>query len=160
MRFSHNGVSKKLKPHKIRVQCQSPDNYKNIRKTVYEKMLLLFYVIIAGYGLKCHRALKATCELIGIKDLHVKVENSTTNVGAIVQGFFNAVTNQVHSKLLSSMLQTFTVIWLACRNVKVQYALTECFLSCFYCMHEILCVRVMLCYIYKQLASISRKYHI
>ncbi|XP_016842830.1 28S ribosomal protein S5, mitochondrial [Nasonia vitripennis] len=29
-----------------------------------------------GYGLVCHRAIKCACEVIGIKDLHVKVEGS------------------------------------------------------------------------------------
>lgn len=36
-----------------------------------------------GYGLHCHRVIKLICQLVGIKDLHAKVEGSTfpTNIG-------------------------------------------------------------------------------
>ncbi|CAL7949580.1 unnamed protein product [Xylocopa violacea] len=46
-----------------------------------------------GYGLKCHRAIRACCELIGIKDMHAKIEGST-NVGNIIKAFFFGLLQQ------------------------------------------------------------------
>lgn len=40
-----------------------------------------------GYGLRCHRIIKTCCELIGIKNLYVKIEGST-NPQNIVKAFF------------------------------------------------------------------------
>jgi len=57
-----------------------------------------------GYGLRCHRALKTICELIGIKDLHCKVEGNTKNVRAITNAFFDALTSQeTHADLADRM---------------------------------------------------------
>ncbi|GLV43460.1 mitochondrial ribosomal protein S5 [Carabus blaptoides fortunei] len=46
-----------------------------------------------GYGLVCHRAIKSICEVIGIKDLHAKIEGST-NLQHIVKAFFLGVLQQ------------------------------------------------------------------
>jgi len=47
-----------------------------------------------GYGLVCHRALKTCCEVIGIKDLHAKVEGPT-NLQHIIKAFFIGLLQQV-----------------------------------------------------------------
>ncbi|KAL3288524.1 hypothetical protein HHI36_002965 [Cryptolaemus montrouzieri] len=46
-----------------------------------------------GYGLRCHRAIKTMCEVIGIKDLFAKVEGST-NINHITKAFFLGLVNQ------------------------------------------------------------------
>ncbi|XP_066994973.2 small ribosomal subunit protein uS5m [Anabrus simplex] len=46
-----------------------------------------------GYGLVCHRAIKTICEVVGIKDLHAKVEGST-NLQHIVKAFFIGLLQQ------------------------------------------------------------------
>ncbi|KYN31252.1 28S ribosomal protein S5, mitochondrial [Trachymyrmex septentrionalis] len=46
-----------------------------------------------GYGLVCHRAIKACCEAIGIKDIHAKVEGSI-NLQHIVKAFFIGLLQQ------------------------------------------------------------------
>nr|CAG4640858.1 EOG090X0689 [Eulimnadia texana] len=46
-----------------------------------------------GYGLVCHRAIKTICEVVGIKDLHAKVEGST-NVQHITKAFFLGLLQQ------------------------------------------------------------------
>jgi len=48
-----------------------------------------------GYGLMCHRVIKTCAEIMGIKDLHCKVEDNTTNYQAIVRAFFDALIHQV-----------------------------------------------------------------
>lgn len=48
-----------------------------------------------GYGLRCHRAIKSCCELIGIKDLHAKVEGSH-NLQHIIKAFFIGLLQQVY----------------------------------------------------------------
>lgn len=40
-----------------------------------------------GYGLRCHRVIKTCCELIGIKNLHAKIEGATSPQN-IVKAFF------------------------------------------------------------------------
>jgi len=47
-----------------------------------------------GYGLVCHRAIKACCEAIGIKDIYAKVEGST-NLQHIIKAFFIGLLQQV-----------------------------------------------------------------
>jgi len=55
-----------------------------------------------GFGLVCHRAIKTMCELIGIKDLYVKVERST-NVQHIVKGFILGLLRQkTHAEIAES----------------------------------------------------------
>ena len=64
---------------------------------------LLYYYAFAGYGLRCHRVIKSICQLLGIRNLHCKVEASTSNVQNVTKAFFNAVINQV-SQLFFSMI--------------------------------------------------------
>jgi len=40
-----------------------------------------------GYGLVCHRAIKACCETIGIKNMYAKVEGAK-NVKHTIKSFF------------------------------------------------------------------------
>lgn len=47
-----------------------------------------------GYGLKCHRAIRTICEMIGIKNLYAKVEGST-NLQNVVKAFFLGLLKQV-----------------------------------------------------------------
>jgi ribosomal protein S5 len=47
-----------------------------------------------GYGLVCHRAIKTSCEVIGIKDLYAKVEGPT-NLQHIVKAFLIGLLQQV-----------------------------------------------------------------
>ncbi|KAA0201885.1 hypothetical protein HAZT_HAZT000259, partial [Hyalella azteca] len=46
-----------------------------------------------GHGLVCHRALKAACEIIGIKDLHVYIKGPK-NVREVVKAFFLGLMKQ------------------------------------------------------------------
>ena len=46
-----------------------------------------------GYGLVCHRAIKVICEVLGIKNLHAKIEGST-NVQHITKAFFLGLLQQ------------------------------------------------------------------
>jgi len=50
---------------------------------------------LIGYGLTCHRAIKTAAQLMGIKNLHCKVEGSTKNVQAVIRAFFDALIHQV-----------------------------------------------------------------
>ncbi|XP_046746307.1 28S ribosomal protein S5, mitochondrial [Diprion similis] len=52
-----------------------------------------------GYGLRCHRAIKSCCQMIGIKDLYAKIEGST-NLQHIVKAFFIGLLQQkTHSQI-------------------------------------------------------------
>ena len=51
--------------------------------------------MILDYGLVCHRAIKAICELAGIRNIHVKVEGSKSNNVNIAKAFLNALAYQV-----------------------------------------------------------------
>ncbi|XP_052888115.1 28S ribosomal protein S5, mitochondrial [Anopheles moucheti] len=46
-----------------------------------------------GFGLKCHRAIRTVCEVLGIKDLRAKCEGST-NVQHVVKAFFIGLLKQ------------------------------------------------------------------
>uniref|UniRef100_A0A1A9VEQ0 Small ribosomal subunit protein uS5m n=1 Tax=Glossina austeni TaxID=7395 RepID=A0A1A9VEQ0_GLOAU len=46
-----------------------------------------------GYGLCCHRAIRTICKVVGIKDLHAKIEGST-NLQHIVKAFFIGLLKQ------------------------------------------------------------------
>jgi len=48
-----------------------------------------------GYGLKCHRAIRTICEIIGITDLYAKVEGSS-NLQNVVKAFFLGLLKQVN----------------------------------------------------------------
>lgn len=47
----------------------------------------------SGYGLVCHRGIRTICQVLGIKDLHAKVEGST-NLNHIVKAFFIGLLQQ------------------------------------------------------------------
>ncbi|XP_068243205.1 small ribosomal subunit protein uS5m [Palaemon carinicauda] len=47
-----------------------------------------------GYGLVCHRAIRTICEVIGIKDIYVKVEGSTKHIQNLTKAFFLGLLNQ------------------------------------------------------------------
>ncbi|XP_026462523.1 28S ribosomal protein S5, mitochondrial-like [Ctenocephalides felis] len=53
-----------------------------------------------GHGLVCHRAIKSICEVIGIKDLHAKVEGST-NLQNIVKAFFLGLLQQKSHQVIA-----------------------------------------------------------
>ncbi|MFH4977782.1 hypothetical protein AB6A40_004491 [Gnathostoma spinigerum] len=53
-----------------------------------------------GYGLVCHSRLMKICEVIGIKDIYVKVEGSTKNYLALTHAFITGLLNQeTHQRL-------------------------------------------------------------
>lgn len=47
-----------------------------------------------GFGLKCHRAIVCACQVMGIKDLRVKVEGSI-NYQNIIKAFLLGLLKQV-----------------------------------------------------------------
>jgi ribosomal protein S5 len=47
-----------------------------------------------GAGLNCHRALIVLCQLLGIKDIYVRTEGSTSNKLNIVKAFMTGLRNQ------------------------------------------------------------------
>lgn len=55
----------------------------------------MYFSIESGSGLDCHRVIKTLCEIIGIEDLHVKVEGRTSNVQNMVKAFFRGLMVQV-----------------------------------------------------------------
>ncbi|VDK37697.1 unnamed protein product [Taenia asiatica] len=57
-----------------------------------------------GYGLVCHRAIKTLCGLIGIKDMHAKVEGNTKNYLSIVRGFVRLLNEQESYEEVSNRL--------------------------------------------------------
>ncbi|ESO03920.1 hypothetical protein HELRODRAFT_79614 [Helobdella robusta] len=70
----------------------------------YHRSKIFIHKKERGYGLRCHRVLKTICDLLGIKDLHCKVENSTKNVQSVTRAFFDAVTHQeTHAELAERM---------------------------------------------------------
>lgn len=55
-------------------------------------------ILFQGYGLVCHRIIKKICELVGIKDIYVKVEGSVNpkNISkAFISGLLNQVSNNI-----------------------------------------------------------------
>uniref|UniRef100_A0A0R3TN25 Small ribosomal subunit protein uS5m n=1 Tax=Rodentolepis nana TaxID=102285 RepID=A0A0R3TN25_RODNA len=62
-----------------------------------------------GYGLVCHRAIKTLCNLIGIKDLHAKVEGNTKNYLSIVRGFLRLLNEQESYEDVSNRLEMHVV---------------------------------------------------
>ena len=53
-----------------------------------------------GYGLVCHRAIQTICKVIGIRDLHAKIEGST-NLQHIVKAFFIGILKQKTHKQIA-----------------------------------------------------------
>ncbi|KAI0239227.1 28S ribosomal protein S5, mitochondrial [Lamellibrachia satsuma] len=72
--------------------------------TKYHKTSIFVHKKQKGYGLVCHRAIRTICEMMGIQDLHAKVEGSSKNVKAVTKGFFNALIHQeTHQDLADRM---------------------------------------------------------
>ncbi|KAG4076039.1 hypothetical protein HA402_011513 [Bradysia odoriphaga] len=46
-----------------------------------------------GYGLVCHRAIRTICEMVGIKDIHAKIEGATS-VQHVTKAFFMGLLQQ------------------------------------------------------------------
>ncbi|XP_058807477.1 small ribosomal subunit protein uS5m [Phymastichus coffea] len=61
-----------------------------------------------GFGLRCHRAIKCACEVIGIKDLHVKVEGAM-NYQHIIKAFLIGLLKQKTHKELAEDKQLYLV---------------------------------------------------
>lgn len=61
-----------------------------------------------GSGLQCHRAIKACCQMIGIKDLHAVIEGSNC-VQHIVKAFFIGLLQQQSHQKLSETKQLLLV---------------------------------------------------
>jgi len=61
-----------------------------------------------GYGLRCHRGIKAMCELVGIKDLYAKVEGSM-NMQHIVKAFLLGLLRQRTHQALADEKQLYLV---------------------------------------------------
>ncbi|KAL6261327.1 hypothetical protein P5V15_008847 [Pogonomyrmex californicus] len=61
-----------------------------------------------GYGLVCHRAIKACCEAIGIKDMYAKVEGAK-NVKHIIKAFFIGLLQQKSYQQLADEKQLHLV---------------------------------------------------
>lgn len=61
-----------------------------------------------GYGLKCHRVIKIICEVLGIRDLHAKVEGAM-NVQHITKAFFLGLLQQKTHQQLAEEKQLHVV---------------------------------------------------
>ncbi|XP_015110731.1 28S ribosomal protein S5, mitochondrial isoform X2 [Diachasma alloeum] len=61
-----------------------------------------------GYGLRCHRAIKTCCEMIGIKDLYAKVEGSL-RLQHIIKAFFVGLLQQKTHEQLAEEKQLHVV---------------------------------------------------
>ncbi|KAI1719524.1 30S ribosomal protein S5 [Ditylenchus destructor] len=54
-----------------------------------------------GYGIVAHPRLHKLCELLGIKDIHVKVEGTTRNYKALIYAFTTGIINQENHQELA-----------------------------------------------------------
>lgn len=61
-----------------------------------------------GYGLVCHRAIQTICKVIGIRDIHAKIEGST-NLQHIVKAFFIGILKQKTHKQIADEKQLHLV---------------------------------------------------
>ncbi|KAM7361548.1 mitochondrial ribosomal protein S5 [Cochliomyia hominivorax] len=61
-----------------------------------------------GYGLVCHRAIQTICNVIGIRDIHAKIEGST-NLQHIVKAFFIGILKQRTHKQIADEKQLHLV---------------------------------------------------
>ena len=66
-------------------------------------------LLLSGHGLVCHRAIRTICEMMGIQDLHSKVEGSSRNVKAITKGFFNSLIHQVGTYKILTRLNKISI---------------------------------------------------
>jgi len=61
-----------------------------------------------GYGLRCHRGIKAICQLVGIKDMYAKVEGSV-NMQHVVKAFILGLLRQRTHQALADEKQLYLV---------------------------------------------------
>lgn len=61
-----------------------------------------------GYGIKAHRVIKTICQLLGIRDLHCKIEGSTS-VQYVVKAFFLGLLQQKTYNQLAEEKKLFLV---------------------------------------------------
>ncbi|XP_064551494.1 small ribosomal subunit protein uS5m [Drosophila montana] len=61
--------------------------------TAFGKTKIFVFKKPEGYGLVCHRAIQTICKVLGIQDLHAKIEGST-NLQHIVKAFFIGLMRQ------------------------------------------------------------------
>ncbi|KAH8347656.1 hypothetical protein KR059_002471 [Drosophila kikkawai] len=89
LRMSKNRAAQKL----INISlCENRTIYHDFF-TAFGKTKIYCFQKPDGYGLICHRAIKTICKVIGIKDLHAKIEGST-NLQHIVKAFFIGLMRQ------------------------------------------------------------------
>ncbi|KAH8240281.1 hypothetical protein KR032_010802 [Drosophila birchii] len=89
LRMSKNRAGQKL----INISlCENRTIYHDFF-TAFGKTKIYCFQKPDGYGLICHRAIKTICNVIGIKDLHAKIEGST-NLQHIVKAFFIGLMRQ------------------------------------------------------------------
>jgi len=62
-----------------------------------------------GYGINAHRAIKAVCQMVGIKDLYVKCEGATKNTQNIVKAFMLGLLRQRTHQALADEKQLHLV---------------------------------------------------
>ena len=66
----------------------------------YFKTKIMVKKVQPGHGLKCHRVIKTICEVIGINDLHAKVDSRSKNTQALTKAFFGGLLSQeTHQEL-------------------------------------------------------------
>ncbi|KAH8389410.1 hypothetical protein KR200_006490, partial [Drosophila serrata] len=89
LRMSKNRAGQKL----INISlCENRTIYHDFF-TAFGKTKIYCFQKPDGYGLICHRAIKTICKVIGIRDLHAKIEGST-NLQHIVKAFFIGLMRQ------------------------------------------------------------------
>lgn len=76
--------------------------------TEYHKTKIFVKKMPEGYGLVCHRAIRTICEVVGIKDLHAKVEGPC-NVQNITKAFFLGLTSQKSYQQMANERQLYVV---------------------------------------------------
>jgi len=81
--------------------------YHNIR-VKFCKTTLLVERKVPGSGLSCHRAVKAICQLAGIKDLRTKIIGSTNPLN-VVQATLKALTSQETHQTVADEEEKFLV---------------------------------------------------
>jgi len=62
-----------------------------------------------GFGLVAHARLMKICEVVGIKDIYVKVEGSSTNYQALTAAFFTGLLNQESHQQLAERMRMHVV---------------------------------------------------
>uniref|UniRef100_A0A914VHR1 Small ribosomal subunit protein uS5m n=1 Tax=Plectus sambesii TaxID=2011161 RepID=A0A914VHR1_9BILA len=62
-----------------------------------------------GFGVVAHARLMKICELVGIKDIYIKVEGSSTNYQALTAAFFTGLINQESHQRLAERMRMHVV---------------------------------------------------